>query len=81
MHQLPLGEIIYWYDTHTQEYLKSKQCWKSKKSYSVNPKNLNLDAYKNLLLNKPKDSLEIAGFCMDEFKLQLSHRTTIPIGG
>ena len=36
--------------------------WKRKKVYSVKPENLNLDEYKNLLLNKLKDSLEIAGF-------------------
>src|SRR5262249_52868775 len=56
------GDLVYWYETYTQEYVKSKQCWKKKKGYSVKPENLNLDKYKNLLLNKLKDSLDIAGF-------------------
>ncbi|MFY9796161.1 MAG: DNA polymerase domain-containing protein, partial [Candidatus Nitrosopolaris sp.] len=56
------GDLVYWYETYTQEYVKNKQCWKRKKVYSVKPENLNLDEYKNLLLNKLKDSLEIAGF-------------------
>jgi DNA adenine methylase len=56
------GDLVYWYETYTQEYVKSKQCWKKKKGHSVKPENLNLDEYKNLLLNKLKGSLEIAGF-------------------
>ena len=56
------GELVHYYETYTQEYVKSKQCWKKKKSYSVKPENFNLDEYKNLLLNKLKDSLEITGF-------------------
>jgi hypothetical protein len=75
-----LHTTYYWYVTYTQEYVKSKQCWKRKKSYSVKPENLNLDEFKNLLLNKVKDSLEIAGFDTDELKLQLSHATTISVG-
>jgi DNA adenine methylase Dam len=74
------GDLVYWYETYTQEYVRSKQCWKRKKIYSVKPENLNLDEYKNLLLNKLKDSLEIAGFDTDELKLQLSHATTISVG-
>ena len=74
------GDLVYWYETYTQEYVKSKQCWKMKKGYSVKPENLNLDEYKNLLLNKLKDSLEIAGFDTDELKLQVSHATTISVG-
>ena len=50
------------------------------KSYSIKPENLNLEEYKNLLLNKLTDSLEIAGFDSDELKLQLSHATTISGG-
>ena len=41
------------------------------KSYSVKPENLNLDEYKNLLFNKLKDSLEIAGFDAAALELQL----------
>jgi DNA adenine methylase Dam len=74
------GDLVYWYETYTQEYVKSKQCWKRKKGYYVKPENLNLDKYKNLLLNKLKDSLEIAGFDMGELKLQVSHATTISVG-
>ena len=74
------GDLVYWYETYTQEYVKSKECWKRKKNYSIKPENLNLDEYKNLLLNKLKDSLEIAGFDTDELKLQVSHATTISVG-
>ena len=63
-----------------RRYISSKQCWKRKRDYSIKPENLNLDEYKNLLLSKLKDTLDIAGFCMDELKLQLSHATTTPIG-
>ncbi|MFY9870527.1 MAG: DNA polymerase domain-containing protein, partial [Candidatus Nitrosopolaris sp.] len=53
------GDLVHWYETYTEEYVKSKQCWKKKKRYSIKPENLNLDEYKNLLLNKLTDSLEI----------------------
>ena len=36
------------------------------KSYSVKPDNVNLDEYKNLLLKKLTDSLDITGFNMDD---------------
>ena len=52
---------------------------KRKKSYSVKPDNLNLDEYKNLLLKKLTDSLEITGFNMDDLRLQLSYTTTISV--
>ncbi len=69
------GDLVYWYETYDRVYVKSKQCWKKKKGYSVKPENLNLDGYKNLLLNKLTDSLEITGFNMDDLRLQLSHTT------
>jgi hypothetical protein len=43
------------------------------------PENLNLDEYKELLLNKLKDSLEITGFNIDDLRLQLSQATTIAV--
>ena len=46
------ADLVYWYETCTLEHVKSKECLKRKKSYSVKPENLNLDEYKNLLLNK-----------------------------
>jgi DNA polymerase, archaea type len=71
------GDLVYWYETYTEEYHKSKQCLKRKKSYSIEPgENLNLEAYKNLLLNKLKDSLEITGFNIDDLRLQVSQATT-----
>ena len=73
------GDLVYWYETFTEVYVKSKQCCKKKKGYSVKPENLNLDGYKGLLLNKLTDSLEIAGFKMDDLRLQLSHETTISV--
>jgi DNA polymerase elongation subunit (family B) len=65
------GDLVYWYETYEDIYVESRHCWRRKKRYSVKPENLNLDEYKNVLLNKLKDSLEIAGFNMDELKLQL----------
>jgi hypothetical protein len=44
---------------------------RGKKSYSVKPENLNLDEYKNLLLNKLRDSLEITGFNIASLELEL----------
>jgi DNA polymerase I len=72
------GDLVHWYETFTKEYVKSKQCWRRKKGYSVKSDNLNLDEYKNLLLNKLQDSLEITGFNMDDLR-RLSHTETIPI--
>ena len=71
------GDLVYWYETYTQQYVKSKQCWKRKKGYSVKVENLNLDEYKNLLLNKLKDSLEIAGFNMATLERELIEPNTI----
>jgi hypothetical protein len=71
------GDLVHWYETFTEVYVKSKRCWKRKKSYSVKPENLNLDEYKNLLLNKLIDSLEITGFNIDNLRLRLSYVTTI----
>ena len=68
------GDLVDRYETYTEEYDKRKQCWKRKKSYSVKPDSLNLDAYKNLLLNKLADSLEIAGFKMNDLMSHMSKR-------
>jgi hypothetical protein len=56
------GDLVYWYETYAEVYVKSKQCWKRKRDHSIKPENLNLDEYKNLLFNKLKDTLEIACF-------------------
>jgi hypothetical protein len=67
---------------NTEGYVESKKCWKRKKSYSDKPENLNLEEYKNHLFKKLKDTLEIAGFDIDDLKQQeLSKHTsaTIPI--
>ena len=73
------GDLVYWYETFTEVYVKSKQCWKKKKGYSVKPENLNLDKYKNLLLKKLTDSLEITGFKTDDLRQSLTNATTISI--
>jgi DNA polymerase, archaea type len=65
------GELVWWYETYTEEYVKSKKCYKRKKSYSIKPENLNLYEYKNFLLKKLKDTLEIAGFNFLELKEKL----------
>jgi hypothetical protein len=69
------GDLVYWYDTSTEEYIKSKKCWKKKRSYSVKPEKINLEEYKNLLLEKLKDTLAITGFNVNDLgqeKLLLS---------
>jgi hypothetical protein len=70
---------VYWHETFTETYVKSKQSWKKKKDYSVRPENLNLDEYKKLLINKLTDSLEITGFNIDDLRLQLLQETTIAV--
>src|SRR5215831_5422071 len=72
------GDLVYWYETSREVYVKSKQCWRMKKGYSVKPENLNLDEYKNLLLNKLEDSLVIAGFDT-AFALTLQGLDTVPL--
>ncbi|MFZ0510520.1 MAG: hypothetical protein WAM14_02840 [Candidatus Nitrosopolaris sp.] len=32
------GDLVHWYETYTEEYVKSKQCLKRKKSYLLNPR-------------------------------------------
>jgi len=75
------GDLVYCYETFTEEYIASKKCWKRKKSYSVKPEKINLEEYKNLLLRKLKDTLEIAGFNVDDLRRQQpsQHTATIPI--
>ena len=55
-----------------------KDTAKRKKAILLN-QNLNLNVYKNLLLNKLKDSLEITDFDMDGLKLNLSYAATTSI--
>ena len=63
------GDLVYWYDTSTEECVESKKYWKRKRrSYSVKPEKINLEEYRNLLLRKLKDTLEIAGFNMSDLK-------------
>ncbi len=73
------GDLVHWYETFTKVYVKSKQCWERKKGYSVKPENLNLDEYKHLLLNKLTDSLEIAGFKMNDLTKHLLPSKTMPV--
>jgi DNA polymerase, archaea type len=73
------GDLVYWYETFTETYVNSKKSWKKKKDYSINPENLNLDGYKELLLNKLADTLEITGFNIDDLRSQLSQTATIAV--
>ncbi|MGA8082736.1 MAG: hypothetical protein WB988_12820, partial [Candidatus Nitrosopolaris sp.] len=70
-------DLVSWYETYEDQYVESKQCWKRKKGYSIKPESLNLVEYKNILLNKLTDTLEITGLNMDDLRLKLSHATTI----
>jgi DNA polymerase, archaea type len=71
------GDLVYWYETYEDIYVEGKHCWKRKKGYSVKPENLNLDEYKNLLLKKLKDSLEITGFNIAALERELFEPNTI----
>jgi hypothetical protein len=62
------GDLVYWYETYTEGSVESKKCWKSKRSYSVKPAKINLEGYKNLLLKKLKDTLEIIGFNVNDLR-------------
>jgi hypothetical protein len=73
------GDLVHWYETYEDEYVKSKQSWKRKRSYSVKPENLNLDEYKKLLLDKLKDTLEITGFKIDDLVQYPLHATAVSI--
>ena len=67
------GDLVYWYETYTEEYVESKKCWKRKRrSYSVKPEKINLEEYKNFLLKKLKDTLQIAGFNVNHLKQEKS---------
>jgi hypothetical protein len=70
------GDLVHWYETYEEIYVESKRCWKRKKGYSIKPENLNLDEYKNLLLNKLKDSLEITGFNIPALERELFEANT-----
>jgi hypothetical protein len=76
------GDLVYWYGIHTQKnMLKAKNAERKRRSYSIKPEKINLEEYKNLLLKKLKDTLEIAGFNLNDLRLQQSlpqHTTTIP---
>ena len=77
------GDLVYWYETYTEGYVESNKCWKRKRrSYSFKPEKINLEEYKNLLLKKLKDTLEIAGFSVNDLRLRQSlpqHTTTYPL--
>jgi len=68
---------VYWYEIYIEVYVKSKQCWKKKKSYSIKPENLNLNEYKNLLLNKLKDTLAITCFNIAALERELIESNAI----
>jgi hypothetical protein len=64
-------DLVYWYETFTEEDGKDKRSQKRKRrSYSVKPENLNLEEYKNMLVNKLKDTLEIVGFSISDLRQQ-----------
>ena len=60
------GDTVYWYETLSESVHD-----KSNRPYSVKPENLNLYEYKNLLLNKLADILEITGLNMYDLRIGL----------
>jgi DNA polymerase, archaea type len=71
------GEVVYWYETYKEEYVKSKKCWKRKDSYSIYPEKLNLDKYKTFLIDKLEDTLVITGFDVKKLRQELLKSTEI----
>lgn len=52
------GEIVYWYESSA-----------NKEGYSTNIKDLSINKYKNVLLNKIEDMLTIAVYNIDKIKM------------
>jgi hypothetical protein len=73
------GDLVYWYESFREEYVKSKKRWKRKRSYSVKPEKINLEEYKNLLLRKLKDTLDIAGFNMSDLRQESNYMIRDPV--
>ena len=59
--------------------LKVKNAGRGKEDYSVKPEKINLEEYKNLLLRKLKDTLEIAGFNMNDLRKEAAATTIITV--
>jgi DNA polymerase, archaea type len=55
-----IGEIVYWYESLS-----------NKRGYSIKVKDISVKKYKEILWNKTKDMLEIAGYEVDKIKLEL----------
>jgi DNA polymerase elongation subunit (family B) len=69
------GDMVYWYETVMIDERVSSKKLKIKNSYSTKPENLNIEKYKGLLLSKLNNTLEIAGFNIDDLKLLLFDNT------
>jgi DNA polymerase elongation subunit (family B) len=65
------GDIIHWYDTvkETRTYKNGKQ--KIVKSYSITPDNLNVERYKRILMSKLKDTFEIVGIDLSNWRCEI----------
>jgi DNA polymerase, archaea type len=66
------GDLVYYYKIYTEQYIKSKNYFKKVQTYSTTVNNdLDYEDYKNYLLEKLKDTLEITGFDFCDLKLRL----------
>ncbi len=64
------GDLVYWYETiPTIE--------NNRKSFSIIPKNLNLEKYKLLLFRKLSDTLEMAGFNILDLKSHVLQKESV----
>ena len=63
------GDLVYWYET--------LPTMTNGKSFSIIPKNLNLEKYKLFLLKKLSDTLEISGFNILDLKSQLLQKVSV----
>ena len=61
-----IGEIVYWYESLSNE-----------RGYSTKVKDISIKKYKEILWDKIKDMLQIAGYEVDKIKLEIIEGTKI----
>ncbi len=55
------GDIIHWYETVKEVKINKNGKQRIVKGYSITPDDVNIEFYKNLLISKLKDTLNLAG--------------------
>ena len=60
------GDIVHWYKTVKEVKINKKGKRRIVKGYSITPENVNIELYKDFLMSKLKDTLEISGISLVE---------------